>query len=327
MSRMGRRMMSFGAGGLLATGCGIYAISAKEKRSYMVYAAPGMEEMALKLVRSEPGVHRYMPIQWGKNEDGSDNVNVQGIQNGEVLNENVLFLAALTDNESVLMQYHAMSALCGAVVNSMTVVAPYMPGTSSGDASNTAQLLSSLPNCGTPHRIISYDTVMSCGSGAKADVKSVAPVIASLMKEKKFNCIAFPSSEASGVYKEALHLAGSKHSVVRCDRKSDEIIAAKTTVEVLEGSPKGMHVLLVDTVLQKNNKNLSEVSEALLNKGALSVSVFCTHALPTHDWAAYNDSTISKVYVSNSHSATKTSIPKSPKFEVVDMHQVVFKDI
>ena len=318
--------VGIGAAAAFTGSAGYMYVYAKENTRYIIYAGPGMEELALKLVRQEPGKHRYLPITWNQRADGSSDVKVQGIQDNDVTNEDVLFLASFGDSASLLAQYTALYSLCDSVINSMTIVAPYMPGTVAGDASPSARLLSNLPTCGRPHRIVSYDTNIQISGSAKASIYNTAPLVSELVKSKHFDCVAFASNDTHTRYRGAVK---GKYNVVRLETKSD-VLSSRKTPEIMEGSPAGKHVLLVDTVMHKADSPIA-IAQKLKAQGALSVSLFCTHAVPASDTDIsdlQSSDDLHKVYLTNSYRPAKAQLPRTGgKFEVIDLTPVILKDI
>eukprot|EP01061_Rhynchopus_euleeides_P015116 TRINITY_DN25931_c0_g2_i1.p2 TRINITY_DN25931_c0_g2~~TRINITY_DN25931_c0_g2_i1.p2 ORF type:complete len:330 (+),score=151.38 TRINITY_DN25931_c0_g2_i1:55-1044(+) len=323
-----RNGIRVGAGAAIAFSgsVGYYYVHAKESTRYIIYAGPGMEELALKLVRQDPGKHRYLPITWTQRADGSSDVKVAGLQDNDVTNEDILFLASFGDSDSLLAQYTALYSLCDSVINSMTIVAPYMPGTVAGNATPAARLLSNLPACGRPHRIVSYDTDVNISGSAKASIYTTAPLVSELMKTKQFDCLAFNSAETYSRYRSSIK---GRPTYVRIESKTDAL-SSRAEPEIMEGSPSGKHVLLVDSVLHKAETPIA-VAKKLKAQGALSVSLFCTHAVPSAQQdltSIAEDDAIHKVYITNSYRPAKAQLPRGrSKFEVLDLTPVILKDI
>ncbi|KAJ9445566.1 Ribose-phosphate pyrophosphokinase 4 [Diplonema papillatum] len=321
------RGLKVGAGALVAAGTAQYCVYAKDRKSYVIYAAPGMEEVALKLVREQPGKHRYLPIAWRKTADGSDEASVEGVGSGDLDDEDVLFLASFTDGAATLAQYHALARVCDAPINSMTVVAPYLPGAATGNTAGTTRLLSTLPACAAPLRIITYDAKnLAREEHAKIIPATTAHILADMIKRRNFNCVAFTTPEAQRLFAPQLDAARVGVSYLRTDMKCDELIPTKKTVQVMEGSPRGKHLLLVDSSISAAT---AAAAKKLASEGALSVSVFSTHAVSTSPNASFaalaGEPAVSKIFVTNSLPATQQL--SGPKFEVVDLCPHIMKAI
>eukprot|EP00754_Rhynchopus_humris_P043903 Rhum_TRINITY_DN3618_c0_g1::Rhum_TRINITY_DN3618_c0_g1_i1::g.11526::m.11526 len=308
--RTGLRV-SLGGTAAFATCAGYTYVYAKDKQCFVIYAGPGMEELAVKMVRAEPGRHRNLPIKWETRGDGSTMVRVEGLKGTAVTNADVLFLASFHDSNALVAQYNAMYKLCEAPINSMTVVAPYLPGTVDNCPAPTARLLSNLPATARPHRIISYDTAMNSLGSVKANVLSTAPLVTDLIESKKFTAVVLPSENAKDTFAEAA---------------KDVAVVGVTNGSVASGSAYGKHVLIVDTVLNQAAPHVA-LAKTLKSEGALSVSLYCTHGVPHADWDKLVDSNLHKVYVTNSFRGAKAALPKAVNSEVLDLGPIIMKTL
>ena len=293
-------------------------VEAKSQKTYIVFTGPGMENVALKMISAQPGKHRFLPIKWDKHEDGSDKLDITGLDSDDLTNEDVLFLSSMDGtNGSLLSQYNAMSQICDKSIGSLTIVVPCMPGTASGNAEQSARLLGTLPQCGAPHRVITFDTSLNAViPGAKTEVKSTASMVQELIASNGYGAIAHLNNST----------AASQVTDVERISVAMTINAVKSTPQILGGNAKGKHVLLVDDSCMHSKESVQAFATAIKNSGALSVSLYCTHTSPSLLGLSQlaGDHTLSKVYVTNSNCSQKT-VP--PSVKVLDMTPLILSSI
>ena len=100
---------------------------------------------------------------------------------------------------------------------------------------------------------------------------------------------------------------------------------------VLEGEPKGRHVLIVDDLVQTGG-TLHASGKALLELGAASVSAYCTHGVfPGESWRRFakggDRSVFDNVIVTNSIPTTTDALPPDDVFVVLDICAQVLGDL
>ena len=95
---------------------------------FQIIAAPGMENLARRIVALDPDRFLYHPTNWGKFPDGTDNIEIGGFQPvNHLAGENVLLLASFHNNDVTLSQFSVMVTLLQAFVESLTIVLPFYP--------------------------------------------------------------------------------------------------------------------------------------------------------------------------------------------------------
>jgi len=98
------------------------------KNKYHIIAAPGMEELALKIVGENPDRFLYHATNWGKFPDGTDNIEIGGFQPiNRISGQHVLLLASFHNNDVTLSQFSVMITLLQSFIESLTVVLPFYP--------------------------------------------------------------------------------------------------------------------------------------------------------------------------------------------------------
>jgi phosphoribosylpyrophosphate synthetase len=227
---------------------------------YQVIAAPGMENMAQNIAAMHPDRFMYHKTQWGKFADGTDNIMIGGFQPvNRIAGENVLMLASFTNNSTTLTQLLVMVTLLQSFIESLTVVLPFYPvGTMErinregqvATASTYAQMLSNLPNCGRPTRLVIYDlhTLQNrfyLHGHAIASMQTTIPLLIERMRSTHINCIAFPDD---GAYKRfGYMLAHLGFDFVQCAKSTE---GDKRLITIQDGRPYGKHVLVIDDLAQ-----------------------------------------------------------------------------
>jgi phosphoribosylpyrophosphate synthetase len=227
---------------------------------YQVIAAPGMENMAQTIAQMHPGRFLYHKTQWGKFPDGTDNIMIGGFQPvNRIAGENVLMLASFTNNSTTLTQLLVMVTLLQSFIESLTVVLPFYPvGTMErvsregqvATASTYAQMLSNLPNCGKPTRLVIYDlhTLQNrfyLHGNAIASMQTTIPLLIERMRSTHINCIAFPDDGALKRFGFMLTHLGFE--IVICGKTHD---GDKRVISIQDGRPYGKHVIVIDDLAQ-----------------------------------------------------------------------------
>ena len=227
---------------------------------YQVLAAPGMEAMAMTIANLNPARFMYHKTSWGKFPDGTDNIMLGGFQPvNRIAGENVLLLAAFTNNATTLTQFLVMVTLLQSFIESLTVVLPFYPvGTMErisregqvATASTYAQMFSNLPNCGKPTRLVIYDlhTLQNrfyLHGNAIASLQTTVPLLIERMRTTHINCIAFPDDGSLKRFGYLFHNLGFE--MVICGKTKD---GDKPQVSIQDGQPFGKHVLVIDDLAQ-----------------------------------------------------------------------------
>lgn len=97
------------------------------EETYLVLAAPGMEENAERIVASDPSKFKRIEVSWNRFPDNTDNIKVEGFEGGinHLRSANVLFLANFTSNDTTLSQYHVMVMVLESFIKELTVLPPH----------------------------------------------------------------------------------------------------------------------------------------------------------------------------------------------------------
>ena len=144
------------------------AYSNPNKRAIrQLLAAEACEPMARRMAAEHPDRFKFHPTTWGKFPDGTDKIIIGGYTpTNELAGEHVVLLCSFHNNDVTWSQFQVMIVLLQSFIESLTVVLPFYPvGTmervvTEGEvatANTYAQMFSTLPSCGRPTRLMTYD--------------------------------------------------------------------------------------------------------------------------------------------------------------------------
>lgn len=324
-------------------------------KRYNIIAAPNFEDMARRLQALAPTRFSFFPTRWEKFPDsGTDKIELGGFNPVNLMQgRNVLFLADFHCNDAVMSQFHALIALCESFIKSLTIALPYYPhGTMErveregevATANTIARLLSNLPSCGSPTRVMIYDlhTLQNkfyLHGNAIASLHSTVPLLLRVLRAEQrldadaITAIAFPDDGATKRFGKPFLEAGFR--VVTCGKVRD---GDRRIVRITEGDCKGHHVLVVDD-LTRSGGTLYECGRVLRESGAASVSAFVAHA-------AFPDAAVKKFcnaggeggkpgqyaifrrfYTTNSNPVVTEALPKGDVFTVLDLLPQLVEDL
>jgi hypothetical protein len=142
-------------------------VNGAAETQYELLACPDYVEMAENLVLRQPNRFRFHPTIYDKFPDGTDMLRIGGFTpENNIMGKHILFLASFQTNDSTLAQLHVLIVLLQSFIESLTIVLPFYPcGTMErtvyegevATANTLAQIISQLPSCGKPTRIMIYD--------------------------------------------------------------------------------------------------------------------------------------------------------------------------
>eukprot|EP00457_Paulinella_chromatophora_P007681 gb/GEZN01007705.1/.p1 GENE.gb/GEZN01007705.1/~~gb/GEZN01007705.1/.p1 ORF type:complete len:352 (-),score=52.42 gb/GEZN01007705.1/:455-1489(-) len=316
---------------------------------YEVLAADAFSEMAERMQKCYPARFRYHRTTWAKFSDGTDNIELGGYTPHNLLRgRNILLLCSFDNNDVTLQQFHAMIVLLQSYISSLTIFLPFYPVATMervekegviATASTTAQLFCGLPSSGGPIRLMVVVVVAAAAvydlhtlqnrfywnQSCVADLRSAIPLLKDFLDKTEVNCIAFPDD---GSQKRFGKMFGEYKDQVTCAKKR---VGDARIVHVHDGDPKGKHCLIVDDLVRTGG-TLFECGQAMLAKGALSISVFCTHALfPQQSWKQFakggKKAMFHKFYITNSVPLVSSQLPKDDVFVVFDISAQLIKDL
>lgn len=301
-----------------------------------------MEEFAEHMQASDPRRFLYFRSSWSKFSDGTDCIKLGGFRPTNLISgEDIIFLSSFHNNDVTLSQFSAFIVLLQSFINSLTIVLPYYPvGTMErvveegqvATANTYAQMLSNLPSCGKPTRLVMYDlhTLQNrfyLHGNTIASMQTTIPILKrKLLTLPNINCIAFPDDGAAKRF--AYMFSDGGYEVVTCGKTR---IGDERKVSIQDGSCEGKDVLIVDDLVQTGG-TLYECGCALRAAGAKNVSAYVPHAVfPKESWKRFlstgDRNCFDKFYITNSIPTTVKQIPDNESFEVLDMVSQIIEDI
>ena len=201
-------------------------------------------------------------------------------------------------------------------------------------------MLSNLPPCGKPTRVMIYDlhTLQNrfyLYGHALASLHTTIPLICERMEtgDCAADCIAFPDDGAAkrftSIFADCLGVKGdTDYPTIICGKVRDGE-ARKVTIQ--EGNPAGKHVLIVDDLVRSGG-TLFECAKVLLEAGASKVSVFVAHAaFPRASWERFlrggDRGIFEQFYTTNSVPHVTRELPVGDVFVVLDVCRQIIHDL
>ena len=185
------------------------AYSNPNKRAIrQLLAAEACEPMAAH-GRRAPDRFKFHPTTWGKFPDGTDKIIIGGYTpTNELAGEHVVLLCSFHNNDVTWSQFQVMIVLLQSFIESLTVVLPFYPvGTmervvTEGEvatANTYAQMFSTLPSCGRPTRLMTYDihTLQNrfyLSGATLASLHTTIPCLLPLLGRAGVDAVAFPTT-------------------------------------------------------------------------------------------------------------------------------------
>jgi len=314
--------------------------------TYNIIASPGMEDFAKKLVHADPERFTYFPTKWGKFPDLTDNIETGGYHPiNRIRDESILFLASFHNNDVTLSQFHVMTMLAESFPKDLTILLPFYTtatmervikeGTCA-TGSTLARFFSNLPNSGRPHRVMVYDLHTLQGrfylyGNALASLHTAFPLLIDKIQGTKIDCVAFPDAGAEKRFSAYFKKSLPNVELIVCGKKRDPYDPSKRTVVIKDGEAKGRNVVIVDDMVQSGG-TLTECGKVLKAAGANSVNAFVTHGVfPRDSYKRFlkggDRAIFDNFWVTNSNPTVVNKIPSDDTFEVLDITDLVIKDL
>lgn len=311
-------------------------------RVYSVFSAAAYSELGKQFERHDPRRFKYHDISWGKFPDQTDDIRIGGfVPINQVAGKHVLFLASFHNNDITLSQFSALIVLLTSFIETMTIVLPFYPvGTMERvevegrvpTAYTYALLLSSLPSCGRPIRLIIYDIhalqerFYFHGSTIPS-LHSTIPLLLARLPAANITTIAFPDDGAAKRFKAMF----DGYDIIVCGKIRD---GAKRVVKISDGDPEGKRIVIVDDLVQSGG-TLHECAGALKKAGALEINAFVAHGVfPNRAWERFSRTCngsgkddFRRFWVTNSIPHVAAELPSDDVFEVIDLFPQIIEDI
>mmetsp|Transcript_28957 Transcript_28957/g.48867 ORF Transcript_28957/g.48867 Transcript_28957/m.48867 type:complete len:340 (-) Transcript_28957:168-1187(-) len=319
-----------------------------ETTSYVVFAGHGYEQMGERMQELYPSRFHYMTTSYDKFPDGTDDITISGFTpKNMVAGKDVVFLSALSSNDATLSQFSVLIVLLQSFIRSLTIVLPYYPvGTMDrvdvegkvATASTYATILSSLPSCGTPARLMIYDIHalqerFYFHQNVVPSLHSGLPLLRRHLLEQgnlDISAVVFPDDGAAKRF--AAYFISQGYEIITCGKHR---VGSKRNVTIQDGDPAGKNVMLIDDLIQTGG-TLLEAARVLKQRGAKNVYAYVTHAIfPLQSWKKFlfepdsdpSSRLVTKFFVTDSVPATTSLLPTDNVFEVLDLLPQIVADL
>ena len=235
-------------------------------KRYIVLGAAVQFGMGMRLNESFPDRFHFLPIDYSKFPDGTDNISIPGFAPENIIaGEHVLFLASFHNNDVTLSQFSVLIVLLQSFIQSLTIVLPFYPvGTNErvemegrvATANTYALLLSNLPSIGCPTRIMIYDIHalqerFYFHNSTIPSLHSALPLLLQKINSFPFRCkVAFPDDGAAKRFGSYFKDAG--FDIIVCGKIRDgdkRKIHITNEKKDIEGLYNAAYVLAYVTVL------------------------------------------------------------------------------
>lgn len=160
------------------------------------------------------------------------------------------------------------------------------------------------------------------GDSVIPDLRSAVPLLRRELAKRPDTsfAIAFPDE---GARKRFARLFPD-YPIVLCDKRRHE---DRRSIVVLEGETDGMHVVLVDDLIQTGS-TLIEAAETLLRSGASAVSAFATHGVfPGESWKRFDPTLFDRVWITDSCPEASAAVRGHPPFELLSLAPLIAESI
>jgi phosphoribosylpyrophosphate synthetase len=211
-------------------------------------------------------------------------------------------------------------------------------------ASCWSTLLSNLPSCGKPTRIMIYDihalqNQFYFTNNSIADLCTGISLIKPIITLNNYT-IAFPDDGAKKRF-GSMFTEAQQADIIICGKTRSKEDPSKRTVIIQDGLPADKDIIIIDDMVQSGG-TLIECAKVLKAAGAKSINVFVTHAVfPNEAWKKFSTTcqqasnitdktvcdSIDKIYITNSNPEITKILPQDDRFEILDMTDLIVKDL
>jgi adenine phosphoribosyltransferase len=293
---------------------------------------PSMESFAKKMLRVSNIRASY--VNWNYFPDTWPNITFE--PSVTLTNKDLIFVMSIARKEIFAEQLALLVALPRQLVNSLTIVIPYLgPATHervdySGQLATVEPILKILSSCipmtktGPPIvRIFDIHALQIrfyTNDNVTMKLMSAIPVLLEYLKTKKERyVIAYPDD---GSYKRFKYFFEDFPQVI-CSKIRDgdtRKIIIRERVNWPEGNPNLSHVIIIDDLVQSGETLLS-CAEALKSSGFTNTSAYVTHAVfPNEAWRKFtNGSVISEFIITNTNPEVSDLLDGINPFVVLDV--------
>ncbi|KAL5013350.1 hypothetical protein ScPMuIL_007620 [Solemya velum] len=283
--------------------CGHVQTESKKKTAVSQLQVPALNRTSssASLFGYQRSVELCETILWEKFADGFPNLFIKDVK--YMAGKDVIFIGSFHSPEVIFEQLSVLYMFPRYLAKSFHFILPYFPtGTMErvdtegqiATAKTLATLMSAIPlTAKGPAQICVFDihALQERFYFSESIIPRLESAIPLLLKEverlphRDTTVFAFPDD---GAFKRFHHYFSEEHSIT-CVKIRD---GQRRIVKVKDGDPEGKHVIIVDDLVQTGG-TLKQCGKALLEKGALSVSAYVTHAVfPKEAWHRFIDSEV-----------------------------------
>ena len=319
----------------------------------LLYFHPSMCVLAEKITKvlkekalntDIPGI-RYRTVElrndimWDKFSDGWPKLFINNVD--QVKGRDVLFLASFHTPDAMFEQLSILYSMPKYLANSFVVILPlFTTGTMEridkegqiATAKVLASLLSAIPlTTRGPPQIVIFDIHALQERFYFSDnviprLESAIPLLNQVLSsrpDKDKISIAFPDE---GAHKRFGHQLNN-WPVITCSKVRE---GNQRIVTVSEGDPSGRHVVIVDDLVMTGG-TLIECSKGLLKKGAVTISLYVTHAIfPKESWKKFLPENceikFENFWITDSL-PTSDEIAKHPPFTIISLSERIAESL
>jgi len=272
-------------------------------------------------------ISNNLPITYSKE------IQIETFKNGEIsvtysqsVRNNIVILASRLTNYSDLFRlFIASDAARRADCSKVYVIVPYLPHCrqerkDQKRTSITSKLIADLMETSGIDKVITVDlhtTAIEGNYSNRTTVENMLPIdnYCSIINNLKIENPKLVSPDMGFTKKIRLFDTNLNYGMVICDKQRDKPNQV-SSIELI-GDVKGFNCIIIDDMIDTGG-TLIKVSEKLIESGAKSVIVFCTHGIFSDN--ALNrleDSPIKEIYASNTF-----PIQSSGKLKVININDV-----
>lgn len=202
-------------------------------------------------------------------------------------------------------------------------------------ANTYATILSSLPSCGTPARLMIYDIHalqerFFFHQNVVPSLHSGLPLLKKRILDVDITAAVFPDDGAAKRFSHFFSSIG--YDTITCGKHRE---GDKRRVVIQDGDPAGKSVILIDDLIQTGS-TLLEAAKVLREGGAKHIYAYVTHAIfPRESWRKFlydsasspEDRLFTTFWTTNSVPSTTSQLPSDNVFEVLDLLPQIVADL
>jgi len=289
-----------------------------------------MAAMAHRIAELDPSI-KLGDIKWGRFPDGYPGIYIE--KQRKIRRMDVAFLASLEDPAYIFGQLAAAITIAGYGVKRFRFILPFFPtafmerADDEGQvitADTLAQIISLLPVNSRPEVVI-YDihALQLKSYFAKHVVirlKSALKYFLPVLENYGEVSVCFPDYGSRKRFSKPF----GKYPQIVCEKvRGTGAEAGKRVVKIIEGDPRGRHVVIVDDAIMTGGTTL-ECRNALIAAGASKVSAYVTHGRFAQDsWRKFLDAGFEKIWITDSCPMQAAVVNTVKPFEVISLAESI----